>query len=171
MRGTGTAPVHRAGRHVADVAVEWSAADEPGAQAGVLSFSVTSAGGVLSPEDCVGLAAQVDGLAQRLYAAARASEPLVLDSTQGNGLVPTGRMVVSDTKGRTRRVVTTDFLAEVADVYASNPGTPAKAVREHFGVSPAQASRYVERARAEGLIPERSDSPSLVEIKHLAEEV
>ena len=55
-----------------------------------------------------------------------------------------------------RRWITDELLAEVADVYRANPDAPTKAVREHFQISPANASRYVKQARERGLLEPRS---------------
>ena len=54
---------------------------------------------------------------------------------------------------RSRRKITPQVLAEVAEVYREHlsTGAPTKAVGEHFGLAPSTASLYVKRARAAGL--------------------
>lgn len=54
---------------------------------------------------------------------------------------------------RVRRVTDHNLLEEVAKIYAAADRAPTKAVREHFNVSAAQASRYVAYARKYGYLP------------------
>jgi hypothetical protein len=55
---------------------------------------------------------------------------------------------------RARRVMTPEFLQEVAKVYRENfNGKPTKAVGEVFNVQPRQASKYVDAARQRGYLP------------------
>ncbi len=51
-----------------------------------------------------------------------------------------------------RRTITPDLLRDVARIYRSNPSEPTAAVRDAFEVSPATASRWVERAREDGFL-------------------
>lgn len=54
-----------------------------------------------------------------------------------------------------RRRITRDFLQQVAAVYRANyPGAPTQAVARTFGVRDRQATKYVEKARERGLLPE-----------------
>lgn len=55
--------------------------------------------------------------------------------------------------GRSRARITTEFLAEVAEVYRENFDKPVVAVERHFRVGYRTAAGYVEQARAEGLLP------------------
>lgn len=61
-----------------------------------------------------------------------------------------------------RRWITSETLQEIADVYlsAKDPRRPTVAVKDHFQVSAAQASRYVRQARDAGLIPSNTHSES-----------
>jgi hypothetical protein len=55
---------------------------------------------------------------------------------------------------RERRVMTDEFLQEVAQVYRENlDKTPTRAVGEVFNVKPRMASTYVDRARRAGYLP------------------
>jgi hypothetical protein len=55
---------------------------------------------------------------------------------------------------RTRRVMTPEFLQEVARVYRENiDSKPTKAVGEMFNVQSRQASKYVDAARQRGYLP------------------
>ncbi|MEW2484102.1 hypothetical protein AB0876_31400 [Mycobacterium sp. NPDC049093] len=55
---------------------------------------------------------------------------------------------------RTRRVMTPEFLQEVAKVYRENiDGAPTKTVGEVFNVQSRQASKYVDAARQRGYLP------------------
>jgi len=53
-----------------------------------------------------------------------------------------------------RRVLTDEFLAQVAEVYRQNTSTtqPSKAVAEHFKYTPSSARRLVREARLRGLL-------------------
>lgn len=51
-----------------------------------------------------------------------------------------------------RRDLTPTLLREVADVYREGGRTPTEAVRQHFVVSRATASRWVRAARDEGIL-------------------
>lgn len=54
-----------------------------------------------------------------------------------------------------RARVTDDFLREVAEVYRANiDGTPTVAIQEKYGVKYRTAARWVERARAQKVLPE-----------------
>ena len=56
---------------------------------------------------------------------------------------------------RSRRRITPELLQEVASIYLADcRGAPTEAVREHYVVSPAQASTYVRLAKEAGFIPE-----------------
>ena len=55
---------------------------------------------------------------------------------------------------RTRRVMTPEFLQQVAEVYRENiNGKPTKAVADTFNVQSRMASKYVDAARQRGLLP------------------
>ena len=55
---------------------------------------------------------------------------------------------------RQRRVMTSEFLQGVAQVYRANiDGKPTKAVGETFNVQSRMASKYVEAARQRGYLP------------------
>lgn len=56
---------------------------------------------------------------------------------------------------RARRTIDHNLLEEVTKVYRAADTAPTKAVMEHYGVSPAQASRYVAAARRDGYLPPR----------------
>lgn len=55
-------------------------------------------------------------------------------------------------RAQTRRAISAELLSEVARIYRENRvgGMPTKAVREHFGVQPSTASKYVRLARDAG---------------------
>lgn len=55
-----------------------------------------------------------------------------------------------------RRRVTPELLARVAEVYRSHVDRPAEAVELAFGVSERTAFRYIQEARRQGLLEERS---------------
>lgn len=57
---------------------------------------------------------------------------------------------------RAKRRVTPEFLREVAEVYKANMAAPTRAVRERFFVGERMASKYVQQARAAGLLPPTS---------------
>lgn len=59
---------------------------------------------------------------------------------------------VKRVRKNTRRQLSDDRLPEVAEVYRANPGRPAAAVAEHFGLALRTASLYVKRARDAGLL-------------------
>jgi hypothetical protein len=48
--------------------------------------------------------------------------------------------------------MTRDLLREVAEVYRANPDRPTTPVSGHFVVPHRTAARYVEQARAAGLL-------------------
>jgi hypothetical protein len=56
--------------------------------------------------------------------------------------------------GRRRKVLTDEFLGEVAEVYRQHvaTGKPSKAVEEHFHYKPASARRVVREARQRGFL-------------------
>jgi hypothetical protein len=55
---------------------------------------------------------------------------------------------------RARRVMTREFLQDVAKVYRENfDGKPTKAVAETFNVQSRMASKYVDAARKRGYLP------------------
>jgi hypothetical protein len=55
---------------------------------------------------------------------------------------------------RERRVMTDEFLRNVAEVYRANiDAAPTKAVGATFGVQPRMASKYVDKARQKGYWP------------------
>ncbi len=53
-------------------------------------------------------------------------------------------------RSREARVLSDDFLAQVADVYRAHPDRPTAAVAEHFGKQHRTAAHYVNRARHRG---------------------
>ncbi|MGI8757503.1 MAG: hypothetical protein ACR2MB_16925 [Acidimicrobiales bacterium] len=66
-------------------------------------------------------------------------------------------------KGRGARKITPAFLTEVAEVYRKNfEDRPLQAVAAAFGVQDRQASNYVERCRAEGLLPKTTQGKKAI---------
>ena len=57
---------------------------------------------------------------------------------------------------RSRAKITPEFLSEVAEVYRENFDRPVVAVQNHFRVEHRTAAKYVQKARAEGLLPATS---------------
>lgn len=95
---------------------------------------------------------------------------LVVSTMQTNDRVPVGeapdvtalrqskavarRFVDRQQLPRARRVMTPEFLQEVAKVYRENiDGKPTKAVGKTFNVQSRQASKYVDAARQRGYLP------------------
>jgi hypothetical protein len=61
---------------------------------------------------------------------------------------------VRDARAGTRRRVTPELLSKVADIYREHfDDRPTEAVQRAFGLTQRTAARYVERCRAEGLLP------------------
>lgn len=62
---------------------------------------------------------------------------------------------VRKARASTRRTVTPEMLAKVADIYREHfDDRPTEAVQRAFGLTQRTAARYVQRCRAEGLLPE-----------------
>lgn len=96
---------------------------------------------------------------------------LVVSTMRTNEMVPVGeapevtalrqskaaarRFVDRQRLPRARRVMTDEFLQEVARIYQENAtGKPTKAVGEVFNVQSRQASKYVDAARRRGYLPQ-----------------
>lgn len=65
------------------------------------------------------------------------------------------RTALREVRRASRRKVTPELLARVAEVYHSDPERPAEAVELAFAVSPRTAFRYISQARDQGLIEPR----------------
>jgi hypothetical protein len=62
-------------------------------------------------------------------------------------------------KGRQRRKLTPEFLAEVAKVFTSAEKFPTKAVQLHYSTEKRTAARWIAAARAAGYLPKRESRP------------
>lgn len=68
------------------------------------------------------------------------------------------RKVVETARRTVRRKMTPELLQSVADTYRAAPGPGAEAVAAAFDVQTRQAWRYINKARAAGLLPEGDDT-------------
>lgn len=97
-------------------------------------------------------AVDVDRLANDLYATAVAvfgPDPSREDEAQAMRVAE--KFIERQRLPRDYRVITDDFLQNVAQVYRDNIGhAPTKAVAKAFGVKDRMASTYVDRARRAG---------------------
>jgi hypothetical protein len=71
-------------------------------------------------------------------------------------LAPEERRVAQRTirqaRGKRRRKLTPDLLKQVAELYETAPPPKHQAIALAFGVNPRTAQKYIERARAAGLL-------------------
>jgi len=56
-----------------------------------------------------------------------------------------------------RRELSRELLLDVAAIYSGAVRLPRRAVADHFGVSPATASRWIAEAREQRLLPSQSE--------------
>jgi hypothetical protein len=59
---------------------------------------------------------------------------------------------IRQARGKLRRRMTPDLLKQVAELYETAPPPKHEAIRLAFGVNPRTAQKYIERARAAGLL-------------------
>lgn len=68
------------------------------------------------------------------------------------------RSALREVRRASRRKVTPELLAQVAEVYRANPDRPAEAVEMAFATSTRTAFRYISMAREQGILEPREGS-------------
>jgi hypothetical protein len=105
------------------------------------------------PTDLKALTARLDQLVDEMLGAAA-----FLANDQGSGWArkmdtrQNSRPTIRRARQRERRKITPELLRQVADIYVATPGGRTAAIAAAFGVDPRTAGRYIQTARAEGLL-------------------
>lgn len=83
---------------------------------------------------------------------------VVAEHAHGKADLALTRDVVGAARKRnTRRRISDDELAEVAEIYRANPDAPTQAVARRYTIAHRTASLYVKRAREAGLLGRGTD--------------